>query len=345
MRVADGRTIPRIMNLGEGYLSAAGGIWSPESLAAYVGAAQKYDTLMLGEVLLLPAALKVAQLEFVLDRADEAFAAGPLPPIERSPFSAPLHSLRRLNQFEWQIVLEPLVPFQPILASDPGGVFSRMEEENRDAYRLRVAELARHADASEMETAQAALNLAREAAQATHADPRYARRVSHIGYYLFEQGFTELSRLIGYHPPFMARLRAAIFKHNEDVYILGIFLVSVLLIVALIAPLVPHHAFFCGDRRAVSRASARHAGRVPISSTTPSRRSSMPTSLPKLDFSEGIPADATTLVVVPTLLLNEAQVREIFEDLEARYLSNQDPNLHFGLLTDLPDSQSRPLAE
>ena len=33
--------------------------------------------------------------------------------------------------------------------------------------------------------------------------------------------------------------------------------------------------------------------------------------LPKLDFSEGIPPEFTTLVVVPTLLLNEKQVREM----------------------------------
>ena len=47
-------------------------------------------------------------------------------------------------------------------------------------------------------------------------------------------------------------------------------------------------------------------------------------------------------MVVPTLLLNEAQVRDMFDELEARYLSNRDPHLHFGLLTDLPDSASRP---
>ena len=68
-------------------------------------------------------------------------------------------------------------------------------------------------------------------------------------------------------------------------------------------------------------------------------------SLPKLDFSKGVPADATTFVVVPTLLLNEEQVRELFDQLEARYLSNQDPNIHFGLLTDLPDTKVRPLTK
>ncbi len=339
--VEDGRTIPRVTNLAEGYLSAAAGVWSPASLAEYVRAAQRHDTLLLGEVLLLPAALKMAQLEFVLDRADEAFRAGPMPPIERSPFSAPLHSLRRLNQFEWQDVLEPLVPFQGILASDPGGVFLKMEEENRDAYRLRVAELARHADASEMETAQAALDLAREGARRTHADPRYGRRVSHVGYYLFEEGFREMSRVIGYHPPYMARLRAAIFANNEDVYILGIFFLSVLLIVALIAPLVPHHAFALVMVALFLALLPATQGAADLVNNAVSALLKA-TSLPKLDFSEEIPSEAATLVVIPTLLLNEAQVRETFDDLEARYLSNQDAHLHFGLLSDLPDSATRP---
>jgi hypothetical protein len=46
--------------------------------------------------------------------------------------------------------------------------------------------------------------------------------------------------------------------------------------------------------------------------------------------------------VIPTLLLNPGQVRDLFEQLEVRYLANQDPNIHFGLLTDLADSITRP---
>jgi hypothetical protein len=67
-----------------------------------------------------------------------------------------------------------------------------------------------------------------------------------------------------------------------------------------------------------------------------------PTPLPKLDFSKGIPRDCTTLVVVPTLLLNEKQVRELVTEVEVRFLANRDPHLHFVLLTDLPDSASKP---
>ena len=54
-----------------------------------------------------------------------------------------------------------------------------------------------------------------------------------------------------------------------------------------------------------------------------------PKRSPSSTFPNPCPAQATTLVVVPTLLLKESQVQELFEDVEARYLSNEDPNIHF----------------
>src|SRR5207237_10707955 len=63
-----------------------------------------------------------------------------------------------------------------------------------------------------------------------------------------------------------------------------------------------------------------------------------PEILPKFDFSKEIPEDCTTLVAVPALLLNEKQVYRLVQDLEVRYLGNHDRNLHFALLSDLPDS-------
>src|SRR5579862_4704476 len=78
VRVRTDEELPRVMNLAEGYLSAAGGIWSAESLTVYVQQIQLRDPLLLAEVIALPQALKLAQLEYILDRADEAFAAGEL---------------------------------------------------------------------------------------------------------------------------------------------------------------------------------------------------------------------------------------------------------------------------
>ncbi len=339
--LASGQTIPRVINLAEEYLSVAGGIWSRDTLSAFVSAAQRSENLLLKEVMLLPVALKMAQLEFLLDCADKVLGPGSLSPSANS-FSDPLHSLRRMNQFEWQTVLEPLVPFQSTLRRDPDNVFARMDEETRHSYLARVAELACHADSSEIQTAEAAVALALEAARQSHSDPRVGRRVSHVGYYLFGQGFTDLSRLIGYHPPLVARLRSALLAHNEDFYILGIFFATVTLIVALIAPVVPHNSFawvIVALFLALLPATQGAADLVNNAVTALLHA----TPLPKLDFSKCIPLEATTLVVVPTLLLSESQVREVFEDLEARFLSNHDLHLHFCVLTDLPDSQSQPL--
>jgi hypothetical protein len=344
VRVDGDRALPRVVNLAEGYLSAALGIWSPESLTTYVQQAQKRDALLLDEVTVLPQALKLAQLEYILDRAEEAFKAGNLPPIEQSPFSAILHSMRRLNQFEWRTVLEPLIAFDSILRQDPSGVFGEMEDETRHHYHLRVAELAKHADASEVETARFALELAGDASRVPDRDPRHARRTTHIGYYLFAEGLHQLTQRIDYNPPPIERLRNFLRRWKEDFYILGIFTLSCLLIVAIIAPLVPHHAFWpIMGALLLALIPASQGGVDLVNNTVTALMKAH--SLPKIDFSKGVPAETTGFVVVPTLLFNKKQVRELFDELEARYLSNQDPNIHFGLLTDLPDSKTRPLDE
>src|SRR6202022_5066364 len=102
--------------------------------------------------------------EFVLGRAGEAFAAGPMPAIEDSPFSAPIHSLRRINQFEWRKLLEQIVPFNKVLAEDPTGTYMSMEEETRATYRQRGGGLAEHSGCSEVELAQVVLERSRKAA-------------------------------------------------------------------------------------------------------------------------------------------------------------------------------------
>jgi cyclic beta-1,2-glucan synthetase len=344
IRVDGNKELPRAINLAEGYLSAAQGIWSPESLITFVNQAQKRDALLLEEVTVLPQALKLAQLEYIVDRAEEAFKAGELPPIEQSPFSAILHSMRRLNQFEWRNVLEPLIAFDSILREDPCGVFAHMEDETRHHYHLRVAELAEHADASEVETAQFALELARDSSRRADPDPRHARRTTHIGYYLFAEGLPLLSQRIGYHAPPMERLRSFLRHWKDDFYILGIFTLSCLLILAIILPLVPHYAFWpVMGALLLALLPATQGGVDLVNNTVTALMKAQ--SLPKIDFSKSVPKEATGLVVIPTLLLNEPQVHELFDELEARYLSNQDPNIHFGLLTDLPDTEVRPLNE
>ena len=44
------------------------------------------------------------------------------------------------------------------------------------------------------------------------------------------------------------------------------------------------------------------------------------------------------MVAIPTLLINDKQIRTLVDDLEVRYLVNRDPYIFYALLTDLPDT-------
>jgi hypothetical protein len=344
--VARGSTTaaPRVLSLAEQYTVAVDGIWSPESLSVYVGEVQQQNPLLLAEVLLLPSSLRLAQAELVLDRAQAALKLPELPSIEQSPFSNPLHSLRRLGQYDWESLLESLTAFHSVLAQDPAGIFLKMEPETRTLYRMRIAELAERADGGEMQTAHQALDLARASQQRPPADPRLAWRMAHIGYYLFEEGLPELTRRIGHHPTAPMRFRQWLTRYGSDAYIASILILSLLIIVALIAPLVSQSEFWLVIVALFLALLPATQGASDLVNAAVSSLLS-PRPLPKLDFSRGIPADQTTFVVVPTLLLNEKQVASLFDDLEARYIANRDPNLHFGVLTDLPDSTTPPTNE
>jgi cyclic beta-1,2-glucan synthetase len=339
-RIAQG-SIPRIIHLTEAYLECACGIWSPATFKFFIQEVQNKQVLLLSEVLLAQQALIFAQLEFILDRAHDLFGKDEIVPIQRSPLSAPIHSLRRLNQFEWRGLLESITSFDEILRQDPVGAFTKMEDETRYSYHQRVAQLAQRSDCSEIDTAHAALELCRIAQSSSETEPRSRERMQHIGYYLFAEGLPALKKRIGYHPRPTELMLDFVRSHNEDFYTLCIIVLSIALITPIIAPVVPRNPFLLVM-------SALLLSLLPVTQGAVELVNGLITSLlkaeslPKIDYSKGVDADSTTMVVVPTLLLSDTQVQDLYDELEARYLSNEDPNIHFALLTDLPDSPSQP---
>jgi cyclic beta-1,2-glucan synthetase len=70
-----------------------------------------------------------------------------------------------------------------------------------------------------------------------------------------------------------------------------------------------------------------------------------PQSLPRMDFSEGIPSGNRTMVVVPTLLESAGELDHLLQELELYYLSNPDPQLTYALLTDFGDAPAESMPE
>lgn len=331
---------PRVATLCALYIRTVNGEFSVPTFTAFVRALQEHDPLTVFELWSLPAFLRFCLLEAILDRAHAllkdtgAADSGQIPAL--------MGSMRTVANTSWPPIIEPLIAIDAALNQDPAGAFILSDFETREAYRTKVAKIARHSDCSEVQVAEHALDLAREGAKLTFNDPRTHRRVSHVGYYLVDKGFPQLAARVNFHPPVSDRVRAFIRRNPDDFYITGIELIAILFIAAIIFPLLPNYPVF---------------GRVVIAFLLlilPAMQCAVdlvnnlvtslfdPTPLPKLDFSKGIPAEYTTLVAVPTLLLNEKQVRELVKEMEVRFLANRDPNLHFVLLTDLPDSVSKP---
>ena len=70
-----------------------------------------------------------------------------------------------------------------------------------------------------------------------------------------------------------------------------------------------------------------------------------PRSLPRMDFSKGIPTGSRTLAIVPAMLASSRNIEDLIEALEVRFLANRDENLLFGLLTDFQDATKEILPE
>ena len=333
-----GEVIPRVLVIAEEILISTGYRIEEETFFRFVDAFQEVTVLDLLELRVLPAALKLVLLECLVNNADTRSGSSEVEGLT----SDCLESLRRINRIPWRQLIEPLVVFDSYLEQDPTCAYGRMDTESRDLYRNEVSNIADRSDASELEVASAALELAQRANRATYQDPRLAERVSHIGYYLVAEGAAPLKRKVGFHPSLGHRLTTFIKAHPDDLYLSSIAFLTITIAVTVISlssfdywSFPPYVLLLLLLLLPCSEDAVQIVNYLVVSLLSPQ-------PLPKLDFEDGIPDNCTTLVTVPTLLLDESHVRKVVEDLEVRFLGNQDPNLHFALLTDLPDSRTPP---
>jgi cyclic beta-1,2-glucan synthetase len=335
VRTPRGEVIPRVAAVAEGFLGACENRASEEALSTYLNAFQKDTPLRMRELWALVPALKLHLMEEIARHAprllkDHQAVLGT---------GVCVRSLRELSETNWKEILEPLIAFDRILRQDPAGAYANMEFESRDLYRNRIVKLSDRADCSETEIATAVLKLAREAQAQGHSDPRVALRQSHVGYYLIAEGKDTLHERIGYRPPVAERISSFLRKHPDETYLPAIEVLTLAIVSIILLVLTPAYSspwLILLSTVALLLPSSQSAVQLVNYLITALLR---PQILPKLDFSEKISEDCVTLVAVPSLLLNEAQVHRLAEDLEVRFLGNHDPNLHFALLTDLPDSR------
>jgi len=338
VRTESGAIIPRVAALAEAFLARAAYEFSESTFTAYVAAFQQQTVLKMKELWALVPVLKLVLLEQIAIRGSQLIAD----PTGSYRVGVCVQSLRDVSQTSWKDVLEPLILPDHILREDPAGAYSRMDLDSRDLYRNKLVDVAERSDFTEMHVAKEVLALAREAKQQNLTDPRVALRCSHVGYYLLGEGTAALHQKVGFRPTFYQRISAILRKYPDELYLTTMLLVTFTMMSVIVLLLIDRQnspGLVLFSMLALFLPCSQAAVQVTNYLITTILQAQI---LPKLDLSEGIPDGCVTFVAVPSLLLDEGQVRKLVDDLEVRFLGNHDRNIHFALLTDLPDSCSEP---
>ena len=248
-------------------------------------------------------------------------------------------SMRTLSALDWPDWFERVSLVEQVLRRDPAGAYGRSTAATRDRYRHAVEDLARHAGQSEDVVAR--LVVARAASA-----PADDERARHIGYYLVDKGRPGFEAAIGYRPPPGELARRTVLERPAPVYLGAL--------AGLTAATVAGGLRLAGRRSAddgrgwVLGAALALLPAGALATELVNRavtRALPPRVLPRLDLAAGVPPELTTLVVIPTLLLTPESVGRQLDALEVIALANQDPQLHFALLTDFADAPEETMPE
>ena len=337
VRTAEGAVTPRALALAEGYLEAVCCEFKEQEFVTYVETFQETAVLQSIELRMLVPAMKLVLLEHIARLSRRVISSDPRPQTQN--LGSCIRSLQEVGHTHWKDILESLIVIDRILRKDPAGTYPQMDAESREFYRKKLSKIADHSDFPEVRVAERVVALAQDANRQQYSNPRIALRESHVGYYLVDKGSRQLEREVGYHAPLWQRTQRLLKDHPDEFYLVGIAVLTLAITSASVLFLTDSHSslgiilFSLLILLLPSSQSAVQLMQYVVTLMLPAE------ILPKLDLEDGVPQDCVTMVAVPSLLFSEEQVRGLVENLEVRFLGNHDPNIHFALLTDLPDSR------
>ena len=249
-------------------------------------------------------------------------------------------SLRFLGAMDWREFVESMSLVEQTLREDPDGVYARMDFATRDHYRHVIETTAKRSRLSELDIARQAVHLAREsvASDSRGDGDRCGERAAHVGFYLVDKGLPLLERTAGVRVSKSEALRRWGRQFPMSQYLGAITLITLLLSACLLLQ---------AQRSGAENSMLALVGILALLGTSQlavaltnwwATLLVAPRPLPRMDFSRGIPREARTLVIVPTMLTGADSIENLAEALEVRFLANRDDHLHFGLLTDFSDA-------
>ena len=235
-------------------------------------------------------------------------------------------SIKEIQRINFLDIFEKINGVEEILKKDPANVYEKMDYKTKEYYRGKIKEISKKTKISEIYIARKMLELAQENLQET-------TKKTHIGYYLIDNGINKLYEKLEY-----TNRKEKTPQAKTKIYITSIGVLTIILsailsyilnlkikntglaVISFILFLIPSSEVIIQIIQAILSKTVK------------------PKLIPKMDFSNGIDEDNTTMVVIPTIVKNKEKVAEMFKKLEVYYLANKSPNLYFTLLGDCSES-------
>ena len=228
-------------------------------------------------------------------------------------------TLRFIGTTDWKEFVETLSKVEEILRQDTAGIYSLMDFSTRDRYRHVVEHISKFRDHSGVEVARQALELTKIEGENS------STKKKHVGYYLVDKGLHRLETITGMRRSFRGSIEHSIHSHPLFFYLCSIFLLTALFTFGSFFIAKTYSTFSLRLLLVVFVLTLLASLQLAISLVNwVSTIIVKPQLLPRMNFSNEIPSEYRSLVVVPTLLTNATYIDELFEGLEIRYLANRE---------------------
>lgn len=264
-------------------------------------------------------------------------------------------SIKEIQRINFLEIFEKINGVEEILKKDPAEIYSKMDYKTKEYYRGKIKEISKKTKISEIYISRKMLELANENYEAqrkkhlnqeNNGNQKYSEieksqeikenKKSHIGYYLIDKGINQLYNKLEY-----TSKREDTEENKTKTYILAITILSTIIsiflsyilnleiknipisILSFILFLIPASEIVIQIIQYILNKTIK------------------PKLIPKIDFSNGVDKENSSIVVIPTILKNKEKVAEMMENLERYYLANKSENLYFTLLGDCSQSTAQ----
>jgi cyclic beta-1,2-glucan synthetase len=244
-------------------------------------------------------------------------------------------SMRQISMVDWHELFERMSLVDAVLGAD--SEFSSMDFATRDSYRRAIERLARGSRRSEVEVATRAVEAAKRAARRAPGG-RFSDRDRDPGYYLIARGREAFEHDIGFHAPRGEWLSRLTLPARSAFYLGLIALMTLAVMAAALAGVMVSgvSGWLLAALTLLAVIPASEVAVTLVNRIVVSRFG--PALLPAMDLTAGVPSHLRTIVAMPVLLTNRAQVEQLVDQLEVHYLASTDGDIYFALLSDWTDA-------